>query len=141
MLVFISCNLYTDADEPDTNTSSSLEPSHLGRIVINSQDTNIDVNGATISWLYYPEPDSPCAESNYSYYEVGLYSRTGSGDLQYLNSLDSMEESITITSNLISPNNETTIYFNVSVFSPSIGPEPCATTEYLQTFSGKGNYN
>ena len=132
------CDRYIDADTPDTNTSSSLEPSHLGRIIINYHDTNIDVDKTTISWLYYPVHNSPCAKSNY--YELGLYSRTGSGDLQYLNSLDSMEESITFDCpNLISPNNETMIYFNITVLSNN--NDSCATTEYLQTLSGQGNHN
>ena len=129
----------TDADEPDPGTSSSLEPSNLGRITIDYQNTCFGVNETTISWLYYPVHDSPCAESHY--YELDLYSITGSGDLQLIDGLDSIEESIVInSSNLISTNNEM-IYFKVSVLSQNNDSRSCGTTEYLQEiFSGKGNH-
>ena len=139
MKVIVHFLIYIDATAPDPGTSSSLEPSNRGRIIVNYQDMNIGVNETFLNWFYLPDYASPCAESRY--YELGLYSRTGSGDLQSIDeSIDSMiqEESITIDStNLYSSNDDTLIYFNVSALATN-SSESCATTEYLQTISGLG---
>ena len=104
---------------------------------MNHQDIHIGANETFISWSYDPDNDSPCAESRY--YEFGRYSRTGSGDILYIESIDSMKENITIDSSLLYSSNDALIYFNVSVLARDSG-EACATTEYLQTFSVLGIY-
>ena len=98
----------------------------------------IGVNETFISWFYDPDYDSPCAESRY--YRMDLYNRTGSGDIRYLNSTYSVNESVTINSSLLySQNEDTLIYFNVSALANDSNIT-CATTEYLQTLSGLGMF-
>ena len=134
--ILVYVYLYVDPIIPDLGTYS-LEPSYLGRIILNHQDIYIGANETFLSWSYNPDSDSPCAVSRF--YKLGLYSRTGSGDVQFLESMDSMKENITINSSLLySSNSNTLIYFNVSANGSG---EACTTTEYLQTFSGLGTQN
>ena len=90
-----------------------------------------------ISWLYYPENGSPCAESRD--YELDLYSRMpSSGDMQFLERVYLMVDSIRINSSLLySQDDDTLLYFKVSVLTNDSN-EACATTEYLHTFSDLG---
>ena len=126
---------YIDTTEPDPGTSSSLEPSNLGEIILNYQDMFIGVNETFISWFYVPNYASPCVESQY--YEFSLYRRSGSGDMQYLNSTYTVNKNITInSSHLYSQDDDTLIYFTVSALAnPNV---ICTTTEYYQTISGLG---
>ena len=126
-----------DPAAPDPGTSSSLEPSNLGRIILDYQELLIGVNKVSLSWLYFPENGSQCAES--SIYNFRICTRTGSGDLQHLYSIDLTDDSITISSSLLySQDDDTLIYIKVSVLARRDSREACATTEYLHTLSGLG---